>query len=382
MQFRPYLRNFLFAFLGIGGAIAVINITVDPYATFRWSDIPGFNDQKTLKRDGGRVNKAIILNHRPFDVLFFGSSQGEMGLNPASPVLGGMSAFNASLSNVNLHELKQAAAYAAQVQSPKLVVVALDWFTFSTSQVTFADFAQSGFSGAGHLPAYVKRTFGSLALHDSFSVVGKSWRHKPQVFNKLGFVDPSLRGPFDHQSEFALTLRDYSTPDNPSKSKLQRSFPAFVYAPERVGELRDMLTPFMHKGAKVLLFVSPVHAQFMDALIASGRLEDFELWKRDVTAMAAAVQAERPGAMELWDFSGYNSVTTEDVPPSGGSMRWYWDPVHFNAATGDLVLSRMLGRGAVPPDFGQQLTPETVEATNLRLREGRARYMGRTGTGS
>lgn len=383
MIYRRHLVHVSTVLLGLAIATALVTVSVDPYATFRWTDIRGFNDQKNLKRDGGRVNKAVILDRHPFDVLLYGTSQGEMGMNPASEVFAGLSAFNASLSYTNLYELSRATAYAAQRQSPRMVVMALDWFSFSTSRITSGDFSSSGFSGASHFPVYVKRIFGWQAIRDSVSVFRRSWQHKSQVFTKLGFVDPSVRGPYDHAREFRSSLRKYMRPephpDSPPETRRQESFPSLIYDPGQTQVLRRMMMPFLDKGAKVLLFISPVHAAYMDILIDAGRLADYEDWKRDLTAMVAAVNKDRPGAVALWDFSGYNSVTTEPVPDSPAArMRWYWDAAHFSAATGDLVMARMLGRdapsGAVPDDFGVELLPDTVDAVLRRLHEDRARY--------
>lgn len=385
MNYRRYLIQFFGASLGIAGLIAAITVGVDPYATFRWSDIRGLNDQKTLKRDGGRVNKAIILDRYPFDLLLYGTSQCEVGVDPASEIFQGLSVFNASLSNTNMYETSQVMAYATQRQSPRLVVMGLDWFLFSSSQVTAGDFQNSGFAGASHLPAYLKRTLGLHALRDSFNVVGRSWRHKPQVFTKFGHVDPSVRGTYDYVNEFRTSVETYlrmeTHPGHPPELRHQHSFPSMIYDPGKVGLLGNMLTPVLDKGAKVLLFISPVHAAYLEALIGTGRLSDYEQWKRDMTAMVAAVNKGRPGAVALWDFSGYNSITTEPVPVSpAGKMRWHWDSAHFSAAAGDLVIARMLGRdapsGPVPDDFGVELFPDTIEAVLQRVRDGHAGYSG------
>jgi hypothetical protein len=69
----------------------------------------------------------------------------------------------------------------------------------------------------------------------------------------------------------------------------------------------------------------------------------------------------------LGDFSGYNSMTTEPVPPSGDTtsrMKWYWESSHYRKELGDLVLDRLLeyeGTGrAIPVDFGILLTRDNL----------------------
>ncbi len=83
--------------------------------------------------------------------------------------------------------------------------------------------------------------------------------------------------------------------------------------------------------------------------------------------------------MTLWDFSGYNSITTEPVPAEDETqaMRWYWESSHFKRETGELMLARILGSNAdasIPQGFGVRLTDETVDAVLARMREGRSRY--------
>jgi hypothetical protein len=113
-----------------------------------------------------------------------------------------------------------------------------------------------------------------------------------------------------------------------------------------------------------------------------GLLDEYENWKRQLAQIFAEVSSadsERTDAT-LWDFSGYNLITTETIPAgqSGKFMRWYSDPVHFEPKAGNLILDRMFG---LPSDtvegiggFGIKLTPENVEALLENERRDSARY--------
>jgi len=86
-------------------------------------------------------------------------------------------------------------------------------------------------------------------------------------------------------------------------------------------------------------------------------------------------------AYPLWDFSGYNSLTTEDVPPDGDSetqMKWYWESSHYKKELGDLVLDRIFdyhhSRRIVPDDFGILLTSENITAHLCRIRDKQREY--------
>ena len=103
----------------------------------------------------------------------------------------------------------------------------------------------------------------------------------------------------------------------------------------------------------------------------------YERWLSDLAAAVdsanASPEVRRP--VRLWDFSGYNSITTEDVPDHGdGTVRmdWYWDSAHYTPAAGELVLARMIGDVvSVPRDFGERLNTKTIP--NLFAQEQRLR---------
>src|SRR5262249_10855883 len=85
----------------------------------------------------------------------------------------------------------------------------------------------------------------------------------------------------------------------------------------------------------------------------------------------------------LLDFSGYSRVTTEALPDpdSRTEMRFYWDSSHFKEIVGDFVLDRMFGvshpQRRVPPDFGVELNPATVERALGRVRADQLAYRRR-----
>jgi len=80
----------------------------------------------------------------------------------------------------------------------------------------------------------------------------------------------------------------------------------------------------------------------------------------------------------LWDFSGYNSITTEPVPAKKDKtsrMRWHLDTSHVSRATGDLIQTVLLGvDGERVHDFGQKVDSRTIDAHLKRSRIDRERY--------
>ncbi|HBB32405.1 MAG TPA: hypothetical protein DDZ80_08585 [Cyanobacteria bacterium UBA8803] len=113
------------------------------------------------------------------------------------------------------------------------------------------------------------------------------------------------------------------------------------------------------KGITLKVFISPAHATDLEAIRTTGQWQTFEQWKRDIVQI-----------VPVWDFSGYNSVTTE---PISNHMINYVDNSHYTPKIGDLVLNRVLSYQdeTVPKDFGILLTPENVESHIAKIRADR-----------
>ena len=372
MTSARYLRVF-FAVIAGGLLLAAgLNLVVDPYASFHWSDMQGFNDQKHLKRGGGRINKSVILSRYDFDTLFFGTSRAELGLNPNSPVLDGLNAFNAAQAGTSMTEIRLEALFAADHQKPGTVIIDLDVLTFTPTDdlSSAADFGQSPFAGRSLIPIMLERLVSLPSLADCITVMRNSIKRKPDPFTKFGYYDrTAVTYSTTRRQAFTVVMEEFLT--------ARDGYRYFDYRPERVGLLADVIRRFHAQGTTVLLFISPLHARQLEAMWEVGMFPAFEQWKRDLTGTVAMIRSESPhGApIRLWDFSGYSSITTE---PVGETMRWYWESSHYTKEAGDLVLARLLERpervAVLPDDFGQELSPATVDAVLASIRDGHAAY--------
>ena len=83
----------------------------------------------------------------------------------------------------------------------------------------------------------------------------------------------------------------------------------------------------------------------------------------------------------LWDFSGFNSYTTEAVPKLGDKvsmMEWFWESSHYRKELGDRVLDRVLDYTdpdrQIADDFGVLLTSGNIEQHLEAIRQSREAY--------
>jgi hypothetical protein len=126
-----------------------------------------------------------------------------------------------------------------------------------------------------------------------------------------------------------------------------------------------------------MVYVNPLHSLTLENFYRNGHIHELEQWKRllvNVTSLA------RQGGcnVQLFDFSGFNSVTSEAIPEVSGraAMQNYWEGSHYRAVVGRQILAKMLlfSEVAVPPDFGVELDPINMEVHFERIRLERELY--------
>jgi hypothetical protein len=114
-------------------------------------------------------------------------------------------------------------------------------------------------------------------------------------------------------------------------------------------------------GSRVYMIIYPYHAQLRMMIERLGLGELFTEWKKLIVAIATE-QVGQGGRVEVWDFSGIASKTTEEIPARGDrqtQLKYYWESGHFKKALGDLVIARLFGE---INDFGIKLDRDNIDA--------------------
>ncbi len=364
-----YLKLCL-ATLILGAAlVAGINVVVDPYGLFGIVEIKGFNAEKPA-RDGSHTLKSLQLRRQDYEVVVLGSSRAQLGIDPTSPTLNGARAFNLGLVDLSMTELEHVVDYLLQHQAPHTVLIGVDLISFNANRPANHDFAESGFAGNGLLTVYVRRVVSTRAFADSLSTVVYNLAGAGRSpFDRHGARKRPADARYDHREAFRHMIAYYAKWD---------FYADFVYGADNVWALRRSVERLLDRNIGVFLFISPVHASQLEVMRLMGLYDEFERTKRDLVALTSALDAG--DRLQLWDFSGYNSITLEHLPPphSGDAMHWYWEQAHYRRATGDLMLARMLGTAGwnehIPADFGVRLGPRNIDAHLVEMRWGRVRY--------
>jgi hypothetical protein len=137
-------------------------------------------------------------------------------------------------------------------------------------------------------------------------------------------------------------------------------------------EVLEIIAFCSRHGIALDFALPPAHADLLMQIDRAG------LWSRYQSVKAALTQliaTEGGDAVRLWDFSGFDAVSTEPVPTPaerGVDMAWFWEPSHFKRAVGEKMLAAIYGGVA---GYGVRLTPGMIEAHLARETAARDAWM-------
>jgi len=274
-----------------------------------------------------------------------------------------------------MYEIERYFEHAHGTRQLKQVLVGLDFFAFNVYRPNQSDFNESlllDARGSFHW----RRRLELLKLGFSLDSLYSSWltvhcnrsfcevpflhdgRENPEVLERALHDGGGQRNAFRASAEAGLTRLNFPPP-------YLRFAITQPNQQSQLDHLGRMVEIARRDHIDLRLFISPTHAIQCEVLRVAGLWNEYEQWKQQLVAILEQDARSHPGeaAIPLWDFSGYNSITTERVPAPGDDaarMKWYWESSHYRKELGDLVLDRVLGyremSRTLPEDFGVLLT--------------------------
>ncbi len=354
------LTFFLCQFLGV----VLFNVTIDPYGAIATPKLAGFNQSKPEQRNHVRLFKAIEITRQKPTLIFLGSSRTEVGLNPNHVAIPTPSStYNLGISGPNMYEVFRYFQHALKNQ-PDLthVILGIDFFMFNQRRENQVDFDETRLEKQYiTLPDVLDVTFSLDALSKSYTTLLAN----RQQSESTPYYSNGMRNP-----EFFI---QHNLPEQSIVKGFKFSLNEYLNAPtlyqnytlsrQQLNYLNQLIHLCQENQITLEIFISPSHATQGEAIHKARLWSVFEDWKREVVKMTP-----------VWDFSGYNSITTE---PISETMNNYFDNSHYRQNVGDLVLNRLLDyhSDTVPQDFGVWITPETLESHLQTIRANRETWI-------
>ncbi len=370
-----YLSIFLATALSCVLVVGLFNWLIDPFGIYQNVKISRLNAAKPHMDVIGKYSlKAICLLADDYKVAILGTSRSNRGISPFHAAFKPKGkTYNTSLVGAYINELDKVVNYIIRYQKQvKLIIFSLDFFTFNEYNITNIHFEQSPFAGKH----YFFKKLPQLFTLDEAYYASQTLLHNlttqseiTSLCHKQGFSTRPFLLP--HRHLFTNTLEKFF--------RGKPLYAGFCYSPKKLQKFKLILQKLHQHQIKAKFYISPVHALQLEALRVANLYPTFEQWKRDlVHIFSDDAQLYSNVAYPLWDFSGYNTITTESIPSDLQPMRWYWESSHFKQPVGDLVIDKVFGyrdeSRQIPLDFGILLTSDNIETHLYHTRLAQQQY--------
>jgi len=399
---RPYLLLSTLLVIVAVGCIAAINLIVDPYGMYGFVFKRGLNEIKPHAGANGVMAKAYQVQRARPITLILGNSRAEVGFNPLSsswpPTL--QPVYNAALPGAYPITSLRYLRHVIFVKKPTVVVLGVDFMDYLVREDVASDHSAMGqaleerrllvtYLGLPN-PAYRRQRVEDFAasvlsldafIHSILTFASQS-RPDAQDLTPQGFNPMRDYAGIARREGYEIMFRQRD--EENARTYLRR--PKSIYragtsTSSQLDLLRSMIAVCREQGITLHLVIYPYHAHLLETFHAVALWPAFEEWKRALTHLVdEGARAQAMPVLKLWDFSGYNAYSTEQVPAPGDrktAIRWYWEAGHFKQALGDVMLDRIFGsdgRGE-NTSFGVQLTSTNIEREIERIRQERVWYV-------
>jgi hypothetical protein len=374
------LRFCITWFVGVVLLIAVIgtfNAVIDPYLIIGTPRIAGLNAAKPEARWHTQLAKDYLIGRvRPAGLLL-GTSKVDIGIDPQSQFWpeDARPAFNYGVPGTdirgNLADLRRALALGP-IRRVLVVLEFGDFMTLpSTEKAALA--ASTTKKPIERLQDIALATLSMDALRDSIMTVIAQHRPDPIDLSPEGATNDQLfrkQVRVDGYETFFLQKDTETGGRLAGLSAALRAHPDVGLA--NLDQVAAMIALCRQHGVDLDFALPPTHADLLVQIDRAG------LWSRYhgvKAALTRLIAANGGGAARLWDFSGFDAVSTEPVPTTAeahADTRWFWEPNHFKRAVGERMLAAIYGGVA---GFGVLLTPRTIGAHLSEETVARDRWM-------
>lgn len=362
--------------------VVAFNRFMDPFDIFDGLRIEGINAKKPAFFTHLRLSKAFAVYKFKPTAIILGSSRSEIGIDPQHPGWGNQHVYNLGLANVNIYEVLRYLQHAQAIHPLKQVILMLDFFMFdSANNNNQQDFNEHRLSVSldGVLQNQGRDIFSAVASLDALS-------NSIDTFFKQDMISDYHPNGMQKPTKMQSVIKKYngyrSTFKTNESNFFNKAYQDFtIKTPDQNNwEVYQQIISFAYKqGIDLRMAISPSHARRFELIGAMGNWDIFEQWKHQLLQISEeeAAKLSKP-PFPIWDFSGFNYYTTEEVPrlsDSNAKMQWYWESSHFKKELGDLVLDRIFDHQeperTIDPCFGTLMTLENIEHHLQQIRSDR-----------
>ena len=368
--------------------VAGVNWMVNPFDIFDSPEYEKFNKYKPAAARQARINKIYQVKKQKPDYIILGTSRA-LALPDDYLVPVNMRGFNLALASSSIYEQLRMFQHAHAINKQKRVVIGIDESLSISVQQNFSEdriaVTVDGDKNSGWsyvvMQDVLNRLFSLDALRASYKTVKNQPKESIEHLLKQDKIK-RVYGAGGHKQMF-LTMEASVLKNFPGAGGSSCYKSGQMHGEDNgvaMSYFKAMLELAYSDDVEFYIFFSPVHARIYETWCVGGLWGVIENTKREIVTMVEQI-AELYGKQPfpIWDFSGYNIITTEPVPEFGDRqtlMYGYWEGSHYTHAVARLILERMFEEKTVlPADFGVMITSDNIEQHLQKIHQQHLKYL-------
>lgn len=338
--------------------VACTNIFIDPLNIHNSPRIKNINYFKPEAYNYTRMFKEGHLFFHDPEIILFGTSRIEHGMNSRSFYLNKSKVFNAGIAGSNIEEVAYFFDLAAHNTDMKKAIIGLDFFTFN------AFYRLDKLKIKKNYYKYLNFLFSLDALKVSLKTILRQNKYSYNFYNSDGSINIT-----DH-------YRDY---DYEQQTKefygVERNFYCFDWRPgprkiyssshengwDAQDALRKIIKKAHEKNIEVVFFISPIHSRLQELMFFAGLEDEYDSFIKESLKTIEGDKSKDKMNFTLWDFSGFNKYTSSSIE-SGILNPWFYDGSHYKPQLGEKILKKIFSNNESEQDsFGRLITSENID---------------------
>lgn len=348
MNYKRWNKLFLVSLSLLVSLTILFNFFIDPYSVFNTFKVEGLNKVKNHSINSA-MSKFYNIKKTNINIVILGTSRSEY-LNPNYLIkYYNGKIYNMSLKNANIEIIYRNLKYLIDTKDLKVVVIGLDLFSFNPAHKKDKLNKQDRYNNY-YLNDYKDSLLSFRTLRKSFKTL------KDNLSNKEHKMDYSTGWETGINTDRVIkekgisiirkmqekTLRLYATRKiNYNNENFKNKYSIN----NNINILNNIIKLCSNYNVKLHMFISPISEELTNLIHNRGYTETYNYWKTKLSEYE-----------NIYDFSGYNSITTD--------ISNYIDGSHYQAKLGPLIFARIFNDTSVkiPDDFGIRLDKSSIDS--------------------
>ena len=394
---KKYLKLASLNLLAIVGIMGLFNFIVDPLGVFNAISITNFNQEKIYFGSYSSIGKAWRVKQISPQIIILGTSRAARAYNPEHPVWNTFDkpAYNLALSAGNSYMMLRYFQHAHRIQKLDKCLLTLDFFAFNTYFENRPEYQEHRLSiskyGSTNLWYQVYDLpwllFDINNIQKSWDTIQLQKKHRHLLYLSNGQQNKQSLRTFlkrnnGHREAFLKNEKGYINSVYFPRPDQKYEFGTETNPELMLDHYRRILQIAYQNNIEVTMVINPSHARQWEVIRVTKLWDKFETWKKRLVEINEE-EARKANSLSfpVWDFSGYNTITTEPVPPLGDittEMKYYYESSHFKEELGDIVFSKIYNyqnsKTAIPDDFGVRINLKNLESHLKQIRKSQKIY--------